>query len=581
MTEVSTLAKHARHARPHLTTHSRAQGHSSVAGAAYRLGLKLIDDRAGKTHDFRKRKVGDEIVYAVTIAPPGAPAWATDPQELWNRVEASEHRKDAQVARDYRVPIPRGLTDEQARDLAVDLAEFIRDALHVPVSVGLHRDAERDALGMVKPAEKQGFHAHLYIPTRALDASSRGSQDGEATGFAQKLAMLSNKKSSSAWVESFNAHWADACNRYLADTSSALVVDHRSYVRQGVAEAPQPKVGQQATAMERKGIQTRRGDLLRAALNLGEAQRSLTSSAGEAARAEVGASLTTRILVRRQHLGITQERQTMPQAIVAPRPIAVCPRRMARTHVGYQPSLAEKIRAAARPPKNDAERQALERAIAFAQLLDDAVRTCRARIKEHLVWREQAEQARAAAKDLEDRIEASRTRMMAARMKVDSLMLRHPIRVRLASAGMAQDPTEMARERFALHHRHVIEDSKTLKELRGKVAIARGKVRRSEKTVERLKESVRYAAQILAGESLPAYHHALNFLPEDAASLVREVMDRNASSPTSPMVSTDGSTGQAESDGRGGRGTRVNRAIRPAPIPPPPTEGASPRFPRL
>ena len=307
------------------------------------------------------------------------------------------------------------------------------------------------------------------------------------------------------------------------------------------------------------------------------------STIHEVKRAEVGASLAARNLVRRQHLVITQERQAMPSAIVTPRPVSPRPRSKVRTHVGYQPSLADKIRAAARPPRNEAERQALDRAIAFAHLLDEALRACLARIKEHLVWREQMEQARAAAKDLEYRIESSRNRMVAARMKVDALMLRHPIKVRLAKAGMAEDPTETARERFALHHRHVLEDSKTLKELRGKVAIARGKVRRSEKVLEQRKESVRCAAWNLAEESLPAYQHALNFLPSDAAELVREVMDRNASSPTRPMVNNDGSTGsagQAESDGRGGRGTRVNRAIRPAPIPPP-TEGASPRFPRL
>lgn len=551
MTDAPTPAKHA---RPHLTTHSRAQGHSSVAGAAYRLGLKLTDLRTGKTHDFRKRKVGDEIVHAVTIAPPGAPEWATDPQELWNRVEASEHRKDAQVARDYRVPIPRGLTDEQARDLAVDLARHIANALGTPVSLGLHRDAERDALGMVKPAEKQGFHAHLYFPTRALDSSSRGIQDGEnATGFGPKLEMLSNKKTSAAWVESFNAKWADTCNRYLISAGKAPAIDHRSYRRQGIAETPQPKVGQAATALERKGVQTMRGDLLRAALNLGEAHQKAKGTAHEAKRLEVGATLTTRILARRQHLGITQERQTMPQAIVTPRPVSPRPRSKVRTHVGYQPSLADKIRAAARPPKNDAERQALERAIAFAHLLDEALRACLTRIREHLVWREQAEQARVAARDLEDRIEASRTRMMAARMKVDALMLRHPIRVRLASAGIVKDPTDSARGRASLHHRHVLEDSKTLKELRGKVAIARGRVRRHEKTVERLKESVRHAATILAGESVLAYNQALKFLPDESAALVLEVMTR----PRNSRLGQQGDAG-GDVDGQrgGGRGNR-------------------------
>ena len=62
---------------------------------------------------------------AVTVAPPGAPEWATDPDELWNRAEAAEKRKDAQVARDYRIPIPFGLTDEQAGDMAEAMARYL------------------------------------------------------------------------------------------------------------------------------------------------------------------------------------------------------------------------------------------------------------------------------------------------------------------------------------------------------------------------------------------------------------------------------------------------------------------------
>jgi len=50
------------HARPHLQVHSRGNDHSAVAGAAYRLGLRLYDVRAKKWHDFRRRKLGEEIV---------------------------------------------------------------------------------------------------------------------------------------------------------------------------------------------------------------------------------------------------------------------------------------------------------------------------------------------------------------------------------------------------------------------------------------------------------------------------------------------------------------------------------------
>src|SRR6187402_1260107 len=140
------------HARPHLETHRRGSGHSAVAGVAYRLGLRLLDRRTGIWHDYRKRQLGEEIVRALTIAPEGAPEWCTDPDELWNRCEAAEKRKDSQVARDYRIPIPLGLTDQQAGHMSEEMARFISRQLHTAVSLGLHRDSRIDALGAEKPA---------------------------------------------------------------------------------------------------------------------------------------------------------------------------------------------------------------------------------------------------------------------------------------------------------------------------------------------------------------------------------------------------------------------------------------------
>jgi FtsZ-binding cell division protein ZapB len=250
------------HARPHLQVHSRGNDHSAVAGAAYRLGLRLYDMRAKKWHDFRRRKLGEEIVRALTIAPEGAPDWASDPGELWNRAEAAEKRKDAQVARDYRIPIPLGLSDQVAGDMAEAMARFIADELHTAVSIGLHRDAEIDALGNVKPNHQQGFHAHLYFPTRRLQEIAQ--DDGTSSwGFGEKLMILSSKQTGGAFVERLNEHWALLANRFTAANDLPADYDHRSYVRQEVPIEPQPTLGAAVTAMERRGFFTRRGDALR------------------------------------------------------------------------------------------------------------------------------------------------------------------------------------------------------------------------------------------------------------------------------------------------------------------------------
>lgn len=253
------------HARPHLETHSRAKSHSAVAGAAYRLGLRLYDVRNHQWCDFRKRALGEEIVLALTVAPDGAPAWATDPGDLWNRVEQAEKRRDGQLARDYRIPIPFGLGDGTASALAEEMARFICAQLHTPVSIGVHRDAELDALGVLKPKDKQGFHAHLYFPTRRL-ADLVGGKDGggvQGSGFGEKLSMLSNKNTSVAFVEALNERWAALANRYTEAAGLVADYDHRSYERMGLPKVAQLTVGRHVAAVERRGVPTRKGQELR------------------------------------------------------------------------------------------------------------------------------------------------------------------------------------------------------------------------------------------------------------------------------------------------------------------------------
>lgn len=262
------------HARPHLTTHTRRKGHSAIAGVAYRLGLRLQDRRTGEWHDYRRREAGDEIVATLTVVPDGAPDWVMDPQTAWAAVEAAERRKDSQLAHDFRLPIPFGVSDADALAMARRVAQRICDDLHTFVSIGLHRDSAIDAMGIAKPHDRVGCHAHLYFPTRRLvfqSAASDGDGNGEGeTGegiwvLGDKLRVLSTKATAAACIERFNAAWAEAANEFAAAAGQVPDFSHLSYARLGLSKIPQLTLGAAATAMERRGERSWKGDLARAA----------------------------------------------------------------------------------------------------------------------------------------------------------------------------------------------------------------------------------------------------------------------------------------------------------------------------
>ncbi|MDR6641913.1 hypothetical protein J2X57_001120 [Luteibacter sp. 1214] len=261
------------HARPHLTTHGRAKGHSAIGGVAYRLGLKLYDKRTDTWHDYRRRVLNEEIIAAFTIAPMGAPDWATDAAKVWEAVEAAELRKDSQVAHDFRIPVPFGLNAEQAEAMARSMGQHIVETWATIVSVGLHRDSPVDALGQPKPFGKQGFHAHIYFPTRALSFHPDGvhddddGQDGsDGWCFGEKLHAFSKKKAASMVITELNTQWAALANTHVAEIGGVPDFTHLSYKRLGLDKVGQLRLGLSASAMERRGVVTAKGNTLRAQL---------------------------------------------------------------------------------------------------------------------------------------------------------------------------------------------------------------------------------------------------------------------------------------------------------------------------
>ena len=134
---------------------SRATGSSAVASAAYRSAERLHDQRLGRHHDFTNKS---GVVHSEIMLPEGAPERLGDRATLWNEVEATELRKDAQLAREVEFAIPREMSREQGIELARDFvqSEFVDRGMIADLNV--HWDIGADGLAKL--------YAHVIFTNR-------------------------------------------------------------------------------------------------------------------------------------------------------------------------------------------------------------------------------------------------------------------------------------------------------------------------------------------------------------------------------------------------------------------------------
>ncbi|HEY3783564.1 MAG TPA: MobQ family relaxase [Fimbriimonadaceae bacterium] len=238
----------------HLTVKmiGRSSGQAIVASAAYRAGEILRDERYGKTYDYSPRR---GIHHKGILAPENAPDWALSRELLWNRVEARENRKDAQLAREFELALPHQISLKE-RSMMVET--FIREQL-IPhgmvVDYAIHAPNRR--------GDQRNWHAHLLTTLRPLEGGDLSAlKDRDAC----KPEMIHQ------WREA----WAEIQNRTFErldlrdETGNPLRVDHRSFLARGIDREPTQHMGVHATAMERKGEITDRGDQNRAITALNE-----------------------------------------------------------------------------------------------------------------------------------------------------------------------------------------------------------------------------------------------------------------------------------------------------------------------
>lgn len=185
---------------------SRSKGHSAIAAAAYRAGIRLIDNTTGQQHDYSRRR---GVLVTRCFSPLGAPAWTVDPQQLWQKVHVREKRKDSQLAREFEIALPHELSDEQRCELAWDICRDLTNRYDFAMQASIHEPPVTDGMN---------WHLHALATTRRIRDDA----------LQDKTKELDGGPSGKAEVEWIREMVSKRTNQHLAAAGIDVRIDHRS-----------------------------------------------------------------------------------------------------------------------------------------------------------------------------------------------------------------------------------------------------------------------------------------------------------------------------------------------------------------
>ena len=240
---------------------SRGKGQSCMASCAYYSGEKKYSEYEccwKYPHSSSSR-----VKWVEVMLPSNAPRAYADPQTLWNAVDAAETSVNAQTARSMLFALPRELTDEQNLALVRDFCqkEFVDKGM---VCNFFYHDK-----GDGNP------HVHIMLTLRAMDENGKwlpksknvyaldenGNRIRAPNGSWKRVKVNTVDWNERRYGEIWRQDWAAAQNAVLEAAGRMERVDMRSLERQGVEDRlPQKHLGSTASALERKGVSSERGD---------------------------------------------------------------------------------------------------------------------------------------------------------------------------------------------------------------------------------------------------------------------------------------------------------------------------------
>lgn len=255
-------------------------GGSAVEQSSYIGREKMYNEYDGKTY---YPKYSEDLVHNEVMLPENAPEEYSDPKVLWNSVEMNEKSSNAQLARIYKISLPNEWSYELATEVMRDYVKriFVKEGMCAQFAI---HDSENKKTG------DRNLHCHILLTMRGIDENGKWlpkskkeyllDENGERIPLMDKKTgkqkvdssnrkqWKSKKVSTNNWNSRENAKlW----RKELVDTINTVNEriglqdkwEHRSFKERGLDIEPQIHLGEKASALERAGIHTRRGDINR------------------------------------------------------------------------------------------------------------------------------------------------------------------------------------------------------------------------------------------------------------------------------------------------------------------------------
>jgi len=223
---------------------SRSSGRSSVASAAYRAGERIYDHQADLTHDY-SRKSG--VMLAEVMTPDGQ---GMERGHLWNLVEETEKRKNSTLAREIVIALPCELNSQEQTALAKEYAQGLSERTGWAVDVAVHEAG--------RGGDSRNVHAHLLCTTRRFERDENG-----CPMLKEKTRDWDVRATGAELIKGERKEWENCINLALERSNVQDRVDCRSHKERETGLEPLIHLGPAAMNMERKGVQTQRGELYR------------------------------------------------------------------------------------------------------------------------------------------------------------------------------------------------------------------------------------------------------------------------------------------------------------------------------